>query len=388
LVVVCAGTRWDASPAMPERHIADRLTEWASVLYVDPPMSILKTLRDPAAGQSTAVRVLRPGLARLTPIVLPGSRRPGIVRATEELTRLRIRSGVKRLGGQVAVRVLASDLPLYERRSNERRVLFATDDFAAGAELLGLSREQIRHHEERLARESDVVVAISDAIADKWRALGCDVRLVPNGCDAGRFATTDEAPWPEDVHLPRPIAGFAGQINDRLDLSLLQAVAARGRSVLLVGPVTRTYDAKRLDALLSYPNVQWVGAKPSEAMPSYLRAMHVGLTPYTDTPFNRASFPLKTIEYLAAGRAAVSMDLPTARWLATEHITLASDPLGFADAVDVRLGEPLGERLVGARRTFAAAHSWSVRARQFADAIGLGDRLSRPTDRDAGALAR
>lgn len=360
---------------MPERHIADRLTEWARVLYVDPPASLLTVLREPLFG-GPRLRVIRPGLMRLTPLVLPGLTRPGMVRITEALMRLYIRWAISRVGGPAGVRVIASDLPVYERARGERRVLFATDDFAAGAELMGLPREQIRRHEARLARQADLVIAISEPIAEKWRAMGCNVVLVPNGCDAERFADTDNAPWPEDVRLPKPIAGFSGQINERLDIALLEAIAARGQSVLLVGPVARTFDSHRLDSLLNRPNVQWVGPKPFEAMPSYLRTMHVGLTPYADTPFNRASFPLKTIEYLAAGRSAVSTDLPAARWLGTNHVTLASGPRAFADAVEARLKEPLTHAVVAERRAFAAGHSWSARARQFADAIGVGDPVS------------
>lgn len=374
LVVVCAGTRWDGIPSS-EHHIADRLTKWAPVLYVDPPTSLVTVLRDPVIA-GPMLRVLRPGLARLSPVVFPGLSRPGIVRVTQELMRLYIRWAIGRLGGRARVRVLASDLPVYERRSREQRVLFATDDFAAGAELMGLPGNQIRRHEARLARESDLVIAISEPIAEKWRSLGCKVVLIPNGCDAERFAETDHAPWPEDIRLPKPIAGFSGQLNERLDIGLLEAIAARGQSVLLVGPVTRTFDSRRLDSLLNRPNVQWVGPKPFEAMPSYLRAMHVGMTPYVDTPFNRASFPLKTIEYLAAGRAAVSTDLPSARWLGTNHVTLARGPHAFADAVEARLKEPLTHTVTAERRTFAAAHSWSARAHQFADAIGVDNHLT------------
>lgn len=355
---------------MSERHIAVRLAERTPVLYVNPPTSGLAAIRGPEKF-NPGLRIIRPGLALLTPIVLPGSRRPVIVRLTEMLTRIQIRAALRRLGGRAAVRVLASDLPVYDMRSTERRVFFATDDMVAGAELMGLHLNQIKAHEVRLARESDLVVAISEPIAAKWRALGCDVAFVPNGCDAERFAETDRAPWPADVHLDGPIAGFVGQINERLDLGLLEMVAARERSVLLVGPIARKYDRRRLDVLLERQNVQWVGPKPFDAMPSYLRTMHLGLTPYADTVFNRASLPLKTIEYLAAGRAAVCTDLPAAHWLHTSHVTLARGSLDFADAVEARLEEPLTDTVVAERQEFARGHSWSKRGREFAVAIGL-----------------
>jgi teichuronic acid biosynthesis glycosyltransferase TuaH len=34
----------------------------------------------------------------------------------------------------------------------------------------------------------------------------------------------------------------------------------------------------------------------SRPLPGYLRMMDVGLVPYRDSPFNRGSFPLKTLE--------------------------------------------------------------------------------------------
>lgn len=360
---------------MSERHIADRLTAWSSVLYIDPPTPIVSISRH-RISYGSKIEVLRPHLARCTPIVLPGSRRPGMVRVTEELTRLQIGSAIDRLGPSTVVRVIASDLPVFERSGRERRVVFATDDTASGFELMGLPESQIRRHEARLARDCDLVIAVSEPIAAKWRAQGCEVVVIPNGCDAERFAETDRADWPADVRLSAPIAGFAGQINDRLDIGLLEATAARGSSVLLVGPMSRTFNFNRLTALLERPNVQWVGPKPFEEMPSYLRAMHVGLTPYANTAFNRASVPLKTLEYLAAGRAVVSADLPAARELGTRHITLASDPHDFSEAVRARLREPLSVEIAEERQEFAKAHSWSVRAQQFAVAIGIGQEPS------------
>ena len=62
-----------------------------------------------------------------------------------------------------------------------------------------------------------------------------------------------------------------------------------------------------------------------QELPSYLRVIDVGLTPYSQSDFNRASFPLKTLEYLAAGRPVVASDLPANRWLDTSHVSIAAD---------------------------------------------------------------
>jgi len=144
-------------------------------------------------------------------------------------------------------------------------------------------------------------------------------------------------------------------------------VAARGISVLLIGPryeQTAAFRA-RIDALVDRPNVQWVGRQPLSRLPRYLAAIDVGLTPYVDNAFNRASFPLKTLEYLAAGRPVVSTDLPSAHWLATDLVDLARDAEQFVVLVEKRLAEERSAESVTARRTFAALHSWQNRAVEF-----------------------
>jgi teichuronic acid biosynthesis glycosyltransferase TuaH len=106
-------------------------------------------------------------------------------------------------------------------------------------------------------------------------------------------------------------------------------------------------------------------------MPAYLNRINVGITPYTDSEFNRASFPLKTLEYLAAGLPVVSTDLPATRWLGADLIRLAADPPEFVAAVRSAAAEPRSDGKIAARRNLAAQHSWSVRADRVATLLGL-----------------
>jgi len=174
---------------------------------------------------------------------------------------------------------------------------------------------------------------------------------------------------PSDARLPAPVAGFVGRINDRTDLSLLEAIADRGRSLLLVGPKDPAFEPDRFDALRQRRNVRWVGPKPFEALPGYFRVLDVGVVPYRDSPFNRGSFPLKTLEYLAAGRAVVATDLPAIRWLATDLVSVATTPPAFADQVDRLLAQPRTPGMLARRQAFAARHSWARRAADINEAI-------------------
>jgi teichuronic acid biosynthesis glycosyltransferase TuaH len=147
----------------------------------------------------------------------------------------------------------------------------------------------------------------------------------------------------------------------------------------MVGPAVPGYLTERFDALCRRPNVQWVGAKPFGALPAYLRLIDVGITPYADTAFNRASFPLKTLEYLAAGRAVVATPLPANDWLETDLITVAAGPAAFGAAVAAQLAVPRSAEMAQHRRAFARRHSWSHRAANLAGLLDLPVPSARPS---------
>jgi teichuronic acid biosynthesis glycosyltransferase TuaH len=137
--------------------------------------------------------------------------------------------------------------------------------------------------------------------------------------------------------------------------------------------VDPAFEPARFAALRQRRNVRWVGAKPFGALPGYLRAIDVGLVPYRDSPFNRGSFPLKALEYLAAGRAVVSTDLPAIRWLDTDLISIAAGPAAFAEHADRMLAQPRTPALLARRQAFAARHSWARRAADvYAAVTGQG----------------
>ncbi|MGV8978121.1 MAG: glycosyltransferase [Cellulomonas sp.] len=373
MVVIVSGTSWDDT-WLSEKHLALQLSQRVPVLYVDPPVSWLTPLRKPQLSSSVAgprLRLVRPNLARLTPLSPPGISRPVLRDVANAATRAAIRRGVARLGGRVHALVVGSLDPFLDACPADLTVLYGTDDWVAGGSLMGISPAWLARREDDQLRRADLVVTVSTTLADRWSSRSRHVSVIANGCDAEAFAASDDVPAAEDVHLPQPIAGFLGHLSARIDLTMLDAVASTGLSLLLVGSRQLTFDIERMDALLSRDNVQWVGPRPFESLPSYMRHVAVGLTPYVDTAFNRSSFPLKTLEYLAAGRPAVVSDLPSARTLPPELVTLRSDAATFASAAVQAAAAPPDPALVHRRKAFAAQHSWAARADDFARLIGL-----------------
>lgn len=395
-----AGVQWDGIRGT-DRHMVTAISQHFNVLWVDPPVSPLTSLRSSDATHA----VFRPRLSvaservtRLTPVALPGVTRWGVRATTSPLVRAQVRWALHRTGSRPrAVVATRLDDVLGRWGKGVSNVLYGTDDYVAGGDLMGLSPHWLEAQEREALTRADVVIAVSDQLADRWRRPGVTPVVIPNGCnDAGDNDAVPAVP----LRLPRPVVGLVGQLSDRIDLDIVEGVVDAGLSLLLVGPKDPRWEPERFDSLVLRPGVHFAGPVPADEVPSYLAAIDVGITPYRDSPFNQASFPLKTLEYLGAGRAVVSTALPSARWLKAdlakrdleshedEILVLADDVPGFVDALrrvangGCGLVQPPRVKDEGRAaltksdrcRAFAAEHSWSRRADAFTSAIGLATR--------------
>lgn len=370
--MIVAGVNYDGN-RLGAQHVADRLAAYARVLYVDPPISHLAAVRKPwlrASLSSSRLRAVAPGLWRLTPLVPPGKSRRWGRPLAEAVAHRQLRAAVTALGGPVdALIQIPPHFRWFGVVGERRRIHLASDDFVAAASLNAVSGEWVARREVALAHEVDAVIAVSQPLVERWRALGHEPYFMPNGCDAAVFGDEQVTPAP-DVSLPQPVAAFIGTLSDRTDAALLHQLADRGHSLLLVGPRSATAPNRQLDDVLARPNVQWTGPRTHRQVPAYLAHARVGLVPYLRSEFNLASFPLKALDYLAAGLAVVSTDLPSVRWIDDHLIDIASTPQAFADLVDRRLGEPTDPAVVARRRELARAHSWDGRVRHLAEHLG------------------
>lgn len=369
LVVLCANTAWEENP-LAAKNLALRLRDLVPVLYVDPPVSHLTARRRPELRASLAgprLRIAAPGVARLTPVVLPGKDRPGMSAVTDRLVARAIRRAVDVLGGDArAVVDIAPNHHVYAALPHAQHVFWVQDDYTADPALTGIAPALLEAGEARHAREADLVVAVSPVLAEKWRRLHPRVELVPNGCDDDLFSAARDATRPPALRDVGEYAVAVSRFSPRIDLALLEAVAQRGLDLVLVGAREPGADDDRWAQLVARPNVHWVGVQPYEHVARHLAGARVGLLPYADSEFNRASFPLKTLEYLAAGLPVVATDLPFLDWLDCEFVARAHGPAEFADAAAAALTLPYDPATAERRRRFAAGHSWAARARAWA----------------------
>lgn len=362
-VVFWSGNAFDGLPAT-DHHLARALSREVDVWWVDPPQSVHRTRSArPVVGEP------EPGLHVLQVPTLPAASRSGVRQLVALQQEASVQAILRRRGVRPVATISSNARYEFPRRGPLRtaggvQVLHVTDDWPAGAGMMGLDRAWMERSLRRNVRAADVVSAVSVDLAQQLQRLNPRhmVLVVPNGA-----TTPAVVPQVEQQKL----AVLVGQLNERLDTALLQAVADAGVRIRVIGPRTeRNPDTTaRLDDLLARPEVEHLGKLPHEQVVRELAGAAVGLTPYAINDFNRASFPLKTLEYLALGLPVVSTPLESLDYLGTSLVDVAATPEEFAAATRRRVEQPRDEQARAARMAFARKHSWEARAEVLLKAV-------------------
>ena len=171
-----------------------------------------------------------------------------------------------------------------------------------------------------------------------------DVHLFPSGVDQAHYASSRELRTAHD----RPVAGYVGVIDERVDLSLIGELAARlpDWTVRVVGPVAKIDPA----SLPQAANIEYPGFARYEELPAVMAGFDVGIMPFAINAATKAISPTKTLEYLAAGLPVVSTRIDDVVADYGDVVRLAADPVGFAAACGQAAGrrQPARERRISA----------------------------------------
>lgn len=364
-----AGTSWDSVPGT-DRRLVDELAEHFDVIWVDPPVRLPK-----GAIASQKIKQVQPRVWRLPIYTLPGITRPLIRRITSWILQRNIQTALRTMGRRPIATVVAFPIARFPSVNTGKRIFYVTDDWLSSAHLTGFSQHYMRKIVARNLRSADVVAAVTPVLLESLNKTASFTKgiVFPNGCP--EISPRDE------VRRRREI-GLFGQLNERLDLEILEQLQLSGVRILVAGPRTDTDKAfgSKLSRFLESENVQWVGAVSSAELQQYLARVSVGITPYADTEFNRSSFPLKTLEYLAAGVPVVATSSPAVDWLQCDQIYGAEDTASFVGRTLELLDASWDIAEEEQRRYFAKNHSWRQRARQFSELIGHSSVGNTPSE--------
>ncbi len=233
---------------------------------------------------------------------------------------------------------------LYQMLEVDRLIYFNIDDYS----LYWKKHAKIIENLEREAvAKADLTVCVSRLRRDLLRDLippsAARIEHFPHGLPASRagFIASDRpAELPIDLaHIPRPVLGFVGSLEDRLDWALLDRLARElpHASIVLIGdrPRTDRNEAAWIEAVRTLeqkPNVWFVGRRANAQIARYIQAFDICLIPYrVDHRFNVACCPTKIIDYMGTGRPIVSTALPECA-LYRDYFHVSDDADAFIDA--------------------------------------------------------
>lgn len=232
--------------------------------------------------------------------------------------------------------------------------------------------------EEKVPRYADAVTVSAQTL--RQRALRVGVKpenlfVLPNGADVDSIKPLDICDARTKLGLPmNKIIYTQAGILDQESFELLilahkKVVKSYPDALLLLVGKIHTKQLDFLKSLNMTRKVIYVGWQPDDNFRLYLGASDVFLLPMRDSAYDRARWPLRLGDYLAAGRPTVATALPEIKKVVSECGLLAKpdDPEDFANKLlevirDPDLREKMGKR---ARELAERKYSWQILAKQL-----------------------
>jgi glycosyltransferase involved in cell wall biosynthesis len=280
---------------------------------------------------------------------------PGFTHAWER--KLNARIFEQKLGALVrnaaAVVTTASiTADLAARTHDANWIYYCVDDLS---EWPGLDAHALRAMELDLLPHMRRVVAVSEPLRARLRALGRDSELLTHGIELDHWALP-RARGPR-ARQAMPLALYWGHADRRLDAEICLKVAESARLVM-VGPRTDV-DPR----LVEHARIEWRAPLPYSELPRLALEADVLVMPYADLAVTRAMQPLKLKEYLATGLPVVAGALPAnLEW--SDALDATFDPARFAALVRERAFAPLPRAQAVARERLVG-ESWASKAREL-----------------------
>lgn len=202
----------------------------------------------------------------------------------------------------------------------------------------------LREREQLLISRADVVFTGGYQLFESKSRYHSNVHFFGCGVDAEHYskARIPETQLPAEVtNLPRPVFGYFGVIDERLDYALLAQLAREmpHASIVMVGPFAKVEQ----HSVPNLPNIHWLGQRAYSDLPALVKSFDVCLMPFALNEATQYINPTKTLEYMAAGKPVVSTAVPDVLHHFTPIVDVALTAEEFLAAVQRAAWSPRAE---------------------------------------------
>ena len=228
--------------------------------------------------------------------------------------------------------------------------------------------------------KSDLVICTSRMLYTEKKKLKSASYFIPNAADISHSSKAlDEnlAVADKIAVLPKPVIGYFGNIERRMDFELLKEVIEKNpeKSFAFVGPLSGEFIPAWF---YQCPNVHLTGRVPYEEMPAIIKGFDIAMIPFKKDDVSRTIFPLKLFEYLGAGKPVLATDFnPDLEEFTVDTVRYCGNAETFTRALNEELADNSQER-ISRRLQVAGDNTWDNRLNSFSELLekGLRDKFA------------
>jgi len=255
--------------------------------------------------------------------------------------------------------VLVSTLPvipnLFSAGIFDRTVYYCVDDFTTWP---GVEGTAIQRLESELLNDCDLMIATSSELLNSRGASVKKAYLITHGVDYEHFSSASQLSPPDEIaKLPKPVIGFFGMFDDRMNGAVLEDISRQfsSGSIVILGPIDRD-----IQPYAELKNIHFFGPVPYQDLPGWVSGFDACILPYKVDESTKSINPLKLKEYLATRKPVISTPLPEAVQLG-EYVRIASQD-DFSEAIRDEMEKHSPNPGLEA---FLHSESWEKKAEEF-----------------------
>jgi teichuronic acid biosynthesis glycosyltransferase TuaH len=218
--------------------------------------------------------------------------------------------------------------------------------------------------EQQLINQSDIIICTSKQLYEERKSLHPNTHFVSNAADIKHsILATDEnlQIYDQLLEFRKPIIGYFGNIEKRIDYELMRAVAKENedKTFVFAGPIEKHWVP---DFFFSIPNVHFLGRIPYDKMPNVVKGFDIAIIPFRKYEHSATVFPMKLFEYLGAGKPVIATDFnPDLKKFTDDLVAYCSNVNEFSAAINKALSND-NDFLRKERIKLASQHTWESKA--------------------------
>ncbi len=284
-MIVFCHLRWDFVFQRPQ-HLINRLSQSYKILMVEEPIVY-------AEGEKYTAHI-----KHITDRITVLQPRVDTINEIGDVIKKHLSSNTIPIGWFYS----AAFVPVFEKIKFCKIIYDCMDELA----LFKGASQQLISQEKELILKADLVFTGGKSLYESKRHFKTSTYCFPSSVDREHFDIANKnAEVPNEIaYLPKPIIGYYGVIDERIDYLLLEETARENPdcSFVMIGPLAKI----TAEELPQNPNLYFLGMRDYNQLPAYLGSFDIAMMPFAMNDATKYISPTKTLEYMAGGKPVIS----------------------------------------------------------------------------------